>query len=443
MGRPRARSVAWVAGVALAALAVTAMVREVARRGRFAVPRSSYSTAADGTKALALLARAGGRTVRALRRDLGHLPRGRGVLVACGDAWDDPPRPLSRTEQKALAKWIEGGGALVVLGARGYLPEPLGLLVFPPELPDKDLPSRAERRRQKTMPWDDPVFAARVALRRRTVAATLRPHALTQGLHRLTLVAPGHLKVTDGDWETIAAGPKEELIVVRTLGRGRIAVSASASFVTNDGLARDDHAELALRLLALGRGPVLFDELHLGMASSESLTGYLRDKGLLPAVLQALLAVMLLVWRAGARFGRPRPAPPPEIPDVTTYVDAAGRIYARAADVPASMRRLAAHALARVAARHGVRGGASLHPTGCESAAAIALQLRERGRVQAAAAVEAVARRLDGAVSAAPKGGAAERALVQFARALDDDVAPALSTDGQRPPPSDPPEASA
>jgi len=430
----RSRNLAIGAVVAVVVGLVVSMGREVARRGRFAVPLSSYSTASAGTKALSLLAAARGHTVRRWTRDLTHLPQGRGVLVAVGDPFGEPARPLGRAEADALDRWVHGGGTIVILGAASYLPGSFGVdLSEPAGAEPKDALSVEERRRRKVMPWDDPVVLARVAARNRVVTAQLAPGGIAAGLSELRLTAPGHLRTTFGEWERVATSPKDDLVLVRAKGKGHVAIVASASFVTNEELAALDHAALALRLLALGRGPVLLDEYHLGMGSTDSLLRTLVDRGFLATLLQAVLVALLVLWRAGARFGRPRPPAPAEAADVTAYVDAVGRIYEHAGDAGASMERLAAHALGRVAARHGVQGTAP---------AALAGTLRARGRAGAAAAVDAVSARLARARVAAKgaRGKDASRALVDFARGLDDDLSPALCS---TPTPARPPSTEA
>lgn len=412
---PRARSIGIGVAIVVAVAVVAMMGREVARRGRFAVPLSSYSTGTEGTRALMQLAALRGRDVRRWTRDLTHLPRGRGVLVAVGDPFGEPARPLGRAEVDALDAWVHGGGTVVVLGAAAYLPGSFGVLLEPPQdLVPKDAPTRAERRKQKVMPWDDPVLLAEVAAHGRVVHAQLAERGVAGGLRDLRLRAPGHVRTTFGEWEKVATSPKDDLVVVRRKGRGHVAVVASASFVTNRELAAGDHAALALRLLGLGRGPVLIDEYHLGMGATDSLARTLAQRGWVPALLQLALVLALVLWRRGARFGRAQPAPRPETPDVTAYVDAVGRIYEQAGDAAASMEGLAAHAIGRVAARHGVRGS---------DPAALATALRARGRIAAAAAVEAVSARL-----ARARASSKATSLVELARGIDHDVAPALQS---------------
>ncbi|MBI2892572.1 MAG: DUF4350 domain-containing protein [Deltaproteobacteria bacterium] len=413
--RRRLTLVLGLAGLVL----VTAMILEVARRGRFAVALSTYSTAARGAKALFLLCRSSGRVARRWTQDLVGLPRGRGVLVAVGTPWDGPQRELARSEREALLEWIRGGGTLVVLGASGYLPEEAGLIVSEKTPPGrKGEPSPGLER----APWKDPWLAAQVEARDGEIAAIPTEHTLAAGLGRLALRGPGELKITAGEWQRVLVSPKDALVLVRGLGRGRIAVAASASFVENGSLARGDHAALALRLVSLGTGPVLFDEYHLGMGSSRSVASYLSERGLTFVLVQGLLALALVLWRAGARFGAPvlrsRDAPP--VHDAKSYVDALGHIYARAGDVRASMERVVTAAMGRVAACHGLD---RQEPEG------LARTLAERGRLGASRAVQQALERYRAATARGDVLGA--KHLVELQRNLDRDLQEALNREGR------------
>ena len=88
MRRPSARAL-WLLAIPVLAL----MTWSVARRGRYTVPLSTWSTADDGAKALFTFLEETGRSPARWTQDLGRLPEG-GILVAMGDG--GPERELGR-----------------------------------------------------------------------------------------------------------------------------------------------------------------------------------------------------------------------------------------------------------------------------------------------------------------------------------------------------------
>ena len=113
-----------------------------------------------------------------------------------------------------------------------------------------------------------------------------------------------------------------------------------------------------------------------------------------------------MVWLdAGNFFGDPGPVG--EMQN-DTLVEGMGRIYARAADVPASVDRVTRDALARVAARHGLPP-----PSG---APGLSETLRKAGRTAAADAVDAIESRRGAALG---RGHPTAGDLVTFTREVD------------------------
>ena len=156
---------------------------------------------------------------------------------------------------------------------------------------------------------------------------------------------------------------------------------------------------------------MLFDEYHLGVGERRSLMRYLRQAGATPFIVQLALAVLLALWRGGARFGGVRETPEPAPAGTASFVAATGRLFARAGDPPGAAQILAKQALARVAAFHHVP---------LATAHKLARALEERGLQQAAAAVREI-----GALESRPArdGGG----LVAYSRTLDDAVASATA----------------
>jgi hypothetical protein len=353
------RNALWILLVAL----VGAMAWSVARRGRHAVPYSTWSTGRDGTRALFRLLAETGRRPERWTQDLGRLPDG-GMLVALGDG--EPQRPLGRRERDRLRDWLEAGGTLVVLGARGYAPRGASFSIEPAPEPETKDPDAGEP--------EEPTP------RKISIAGL----ALARGLTDVAIRAPGEIKVDAPGWELLLGDLKAPVGVVVPVGLGHVVAVAGSSFVTNRDVGAGDHAPLFARVVErfAPEGPVRFDEFHLGMGSGRSIVSWLRGAGFGPAIAQALLVVCLLLTPVAVRFGAASPPPPPPPDDTRTYVEGMGRIYGRAGDVVACADRLVGGVLARVAARHGLEAQAGPR--------ALADALRAGGREAAADAVEAM-----------------------------------------------------
>ena len=402
----------------------------VADRGRFAVAWSSYGAGPDGVRGLYLLAHELGARPERWAQDLARLPAQGGMLIALSDCEHGMARPLSRLEQAELRAWVERGGTLLVAGAHHYLPDdfPLGFQPDPRcteehELFDDDHSEEPEQHE---------VFA---------VAEPLR------GLPPLVFRGAGSLRVADdalvllerrapaepsdapsdapsGADAGVDAGvgmealasmdPSSAVEVVGAaarLGRGHVIALASASPLQNHALLEEDGGALFARLLAhyAPRGPLLFDEYHLGIGERRSAMRYLRQAGATPYVLQLLLVVAVLLLRAGARFGGVLPAPEAAPGGTASFVAALGTLFGRAKDPAGTTQILARQALGRVASHHHLQG---------LSAPRLAEQLRARGRGDAAEAVLSIAR-------AGQLLAAVSYDLVALSQHLDDAVATA------------------
>ncbi len=92
----------------------------------------------------------------------------------------------------------------------------------------------------------------------------------------------------------------------------RILILSDPDPISNHGLSRGDNARLALEVVDHGRAPgqaVVVDETLHGHERIPSLWRELFAFPLLPAVVQAGLALLILVWSGMGRFGAPLPYP--------------------------------------------------------------------------------------------------------------------------------------
>ncbi len=140
------------------------------------------------------------------------------------------------------------------------------------------------------------------------------------------------------------------------VGRGRVVLLGSASFLLNDELEKAGGAIFARLLRAFApEGPVLFDEYHLGMGERRSLVRYLRDVGLSALLLQLGAVALAFLFAVGTRLGPIRDEPPPVVRATQRYLSALGELYAGTRDVRGALDRLKSHALRRIAQHYRAR----------------------------------------------------------------------------------------
>jgi hypothetical protein len=385
----------WIAFGLIAFTLLVSTLDRVAERGRFATSYSSYGSGPHGSRALYLLVEQLVSPVMRWAQDLARLPS-RAVLVALGGCDSAMARPVSRYERQELVRWVRAGGVLVVAGARDYLPQAFGVHfkyearcktqwssllepgTRPPDSPDEPNPFAADGGMDDEAPSGGDPDAGPAA---QASAGTSRPPPLPPGdttwavpmaaaLRGLSVIPfhdAGELvlmpelepEVLLGDPRRDAEGHEtdlEPLALTLKHGLGRVIVLASASMLQNAELGTSDGGELFVRLLrsyAPGM-PVVFDEYHLGIGERRSLMRYLRQMGAAPLVLQLLIVVAVVLWRAGARFGavqQPAPAAPPQS---ASFVIALGQLYERSADARGAIELIARDAWARIAAHHHV-----------------------------------------------------------------------------------------
>jgi len=395
--------------------------QRVAERGRFASEYSSYGAGPKGTRGLFLLAEALDARPKRWVEDLAALPDG-GMLVALG-ACKGMARKLSRYEQAELTRWVESGGVLLVAGARHYLPKKLGVAFeASPDCPqlielvggesddtDEDAADEnadSDEDEHAAVPAEPP-SSGTVALAGTDAGAgtgsgdgdmvwTSPADELLAGLPPIAMREPGRLVIDDDakaprvllsfpDAPTMPeSGVQREAAIAIERGRGKVIVLASASMLQNRELAAGEGGVLFGRLLAAyaPKGPLLFDEYHLGVGERRSMTRYLRNVGATPFVLQLLLAALVWLWRSGARFGAIRRPRPPAPAGTASFVSALGGLFERAADPQGTLRILEHQALAQVAVRH--------HLPPSTSSQRLARALETRGLKQAAAAVKRI-----------------------------------------------------
>lgn len=355
--------------------------QRVAMRGRFAAPYSTYGAGPTGTRAVYALLTELGVPTRRWSEDLAALPAG-GMLVALGGCDSTLARPLSRYEQEELERWIGAGGTLLVAGARDYLPPDFGMGF-------EHAVQCTDDWRSRPAPTDDEEAAQPPRASSQDGGIREADRDTDAGADAVVLVAPdGATEADDGVvWTRPLTAPldlQEPVPLLRpgTLvldpftshtpllgvgdvvhatvmerGRGRVVWFASASLFQNRELLQAGGGVIFARLVDAyaAHGPVSFDEYHLGVGEKRSLMGYLRRAGVFPVVSLLAVAVLMFLWRGGARFGamrRPDVLPPR---GTASYVASMASLYARAKDPRGTLQILLRQALRLVARKHRVQ----------------------------------------------------------------------------------------
>ena len=262
-----------VAAAVLVAIVVGLRVLDDATRPPGGHRSSSYATAPDGAAAYATLLQRSGHVVERLRAPLSSAQVDAGATLVVLD-----PGTLGDPAVDALRAFAERGGQLVAGG----------------------LDARALTR----------LLGAQVALASRSAdgATALVPLV---GVRRVRASGDRAFSQTGPALPVLARGDAV-LLAIATLGRGRVALLADSSPLTNELLADDDDAALGLALAGPAGRPVVF---------AESVHGYSRATGLsaLPtgwrvALAGLLAAAIVLMLARGRRLGPPertdRPVPP-------------------------------------------------------------------------------------------------------------------------------------
>lgn len=246
---------------------------------------SSFSTGSDGLEAYADLLRAQGHPVTRLRSSVAKtdLPTDATVVVA------DPDK-LTRPKAVALARFVEGGGRLVVTGSAG---EQLvaALSGVPISHHDRDPAARLD----VWFPSADTGSARALAGDRGGRWADIGPMVPLAG---------------DDQGPSIVAVP---------VGKGHLIAVADTSLLHNGTLGQADNAALALALAGERGRPVIFAEsVHdAGSGGWKALPATWRY-----TVYGLLIALAVGLWAFGTRFGPPEPQRRELRPPRRDHVDA-------------------------------------------------------------------------------------------------------------------------
>ncbi len=260
----------------------------VAQRGRFSAPYSSYGAGPEGTLALFQLAGELGFTPQRLAHEYTNLAPG--TLFALADCHGTQVRKLLRPEREALLDWVTQGGLLIIAGAQDYVPESSGISF---ESAHPCAPKAANRLGKS--PNQEHAHRALLAIPAGPPLAHALPFHTTKS--RVVRAAP------DSEATTLLQSEDGPLGLTAPLGRGRIVVLSTSDMLTNRGLTHGGGVLITRVLEAFApRGPIWFDEYHLGMGERRSLIHYLRELGYGTALLQTILVLLCFLISRASRL---------------------------------------------------------------------------------------------------------------------------------------------
>jgi hypothetical protein len=283
---------------------------------------SSYATAEEGLAAYAELLGQRGHPVRQLRESLDRAGLDPRTTLVLAD-----PRNVTREEGRAMAGFLGAGGRLVASGSSAA-PVVAALLGGGPE-------------------WDD------VEVRS---ARPLVPVPEVAGVASVETAGTGAWIDAGGTLPALA-GPDGVLLVVASVGPGRVVGLADTSPLQNRLLARADNAALAVALVGEAGRPVAFAEAHHGYGRSTGL-GAVPSRWRWAAAL-GFVAAVVWMWSRGRRLGPADDVERPQAPARKAYVEAMAASLARTRQPAVAVAPLQDRARRRLAERAGLPADAS------------------------------------------------------------------------------------
>jgi hypothetical protein len=389
------RALAWVVGVSASSLGLAvaltiAGVPDSAEVASFGA--DAFSRSALGYRGLVALARGDGIPVVVSRHDSGRRAGRSGVLVLAEPQLPDGDPARARRMAQMMG---EARTALVVL----------------PKWRGVEDPSRAGWIGEATAV---PRPAAGRVLSAAAVSAHVTRHSRAgrercDGLRtEVTWTQPQLLRPATGDLEPVVTCDGGVLLGVERRRDLRVFVLSDPDVLSNHGLAAGDNALAAREILAIVRGegmPLVLDEVLHGHERVPALWRELLAFPLLPAAVQASLALLALVLSGLGRFGAPVDAGLALAPGKSVLIENTAVLLRSAGHSSYTLGRYLEAALAETALALHVRPGAG------SAALREALQSAARRR-----RVSVDVRTLEAQVERLRSGPAAPAAVVAAAR---------------------------
>jgi len=248
---------------------------------------SSYRTNAAGTKALYEWLKQRGLDAKRLERPLTEIPQDARMLCILL-----PTQAFGDDEIEALKAWVKDGGHLLFSGEASYslsvqdimagvsgeaVAKAFGLRLLAGEAKTARLPVSGGGPYLRDVEW-------------------------------VSLSSPGRIA---GRGRVILGSTGKAAVVEVRRGEGKVLALSEATPLSNAGLLEADNSILAANLcyeLGAPPGVIYFDEYHHGFSEAMTFGQLAADLGLTRAAWPVALALLVVFWSKGRRFGSVRPA---------------------------------------------------------------------------------------------------------------------------------------
>src|SRR6185295_12321513 len=290
--------------------------------------RSTYHSGPTGTRALYdFLSESGHKVMRwreATDKLLGESGRNVRTLVVVGHT----QLPFTDDEAKSLLAWVKRGGRLVLVDRQPdvhLLPKSGNWSVVSNQLdvPPLDIDPNDPKQMTENVVALHPVqttlltekvasvmpsrFAARIKVNalkplppvRRTghQSSETETESDDEGEHSSSPAPVSHVADRDG-----------ALLVDYSYGLGRITLLGDPYIIANNGISLNDNLQLAINTITSVDGLVAVDEFHQGRGVTQNeFASYFAGTPVLAIAAQIVAIILLMLWTASRRFGRPLP----------------------------------------------------------------------------------------------------------------------------------------
>jgi hypothetical protein len=347
----------------------------------FTPDRSTMNSGATGTRALYDFLHETGYQVLRWREPTANLLASGAVRPATFVIIGRTRRPIEDDEATALLHWVAQGGRLVIVDR---LPEPALL----PQSGDWTIKAELTGSEPYGVSADN--LEAMTSGVKKLMPA--QPTALTNGVGSVlpsrfvsVIKVKANTPAQPSEGQQVVIGvPTEEnseeptplpsteakpeelsapvvhvaedngaLLVDFAHGKGRIVLLADPFILANNGISSADNLQLAINVVAGGKGLIAFDEFHQGRSASQNaLVAYFAGTPVVAMCAQLALLILVLIWTKGRRFARPLPLPQVDRRSSLEFVASMAELQERARAYDLALENIYARTR-RVLARYG------------------------------------------------------------------------------------------
>lgn len=266
----------------------------------------------SGTKAFFRLLQKLGFQVMRHEKEWPELPAKVGLFaVFQPEPWK---QPLEAEEVKWVCRWVKQGNVLLIVDSESNpLLEELGFRI-------KYLNEAKPR-----------------------VYSLKQPSVYAKGAKRIKLAATARIKSSELPYLEHLGDAEGPVVVSSRYGKGRVVIVTDPGVFNNGRIGQDDNSVLAVNISAVEAGAnfMAIDERHHIMPRKITILDLIKRPPASWVALQLLMALILLLYSQGKRFGAPVPLPAgPKERAGSEFVEAMANLHQRAEAGPKVMEEL-------------------------------------------------------------------------------------------------------